>query len=403
MTPGCPGARGGDRPSRHGTDERRLPENARSGSFPRRVPSGEGGDPGAVRSGQESSASTASESLADDAHAGRMAGSDGGTPFQMRTSGHRSAPLGQDTVPPSILTFANVSGLSRIESKTGPISNGPTSRSIVDPSVRRSLRRYPGNGSTSAIRSSTIDSLTRVAESEQGSYQTGRDPSPPVAPRGGRRPTPTPARALGAAGCPATPQASRSRRAPRARSIRRGSAAAHGRKVHLDHDAEGSADFRHTARPRRWPSRFNRPALPSIDAHFAWFAPLLPPRWMRAHQAHGPPSGHREAPVPDMFPRAADLGGTVLFAPLRLRIRPGKFREPDLVVLCDAGDPRRGNDLSPATAGPFRVPGRLFAGRGERVRRDLTREPNPRHASGRGAVGPALSRTRFSLDREFHS
>lgn len=34
-------------------------------------------------------------------------------------------------------------------------------------------------------------------------------------------------------------------------------------------------------------------------------------------------------------------GGTVQFAPLRLRIRPGKFREPDLLVLLSATDPRR--------------------------------------------------------------
>ena len=34
-------------------------------------------------------------------------------------------------------------------------------------------------------------------------------------------------------------------------------------------------------------------------------------------------------------------GGTVLFAPLRLRIRPGKFREPDLLLLLSAQDPRR--------------------------------------------------------------
>lgn len=34
-------------------------------------------------------------------------------------------------------------------------------------------------------------------------------------------------------------------------------------------------------------------------------------------------------------------GGTVQFAPLRLRIRPGKFREPDLLVLLAAADPRR--------------------------------------------------------------
>ncbi|MCG8351407.1 MAG: Uma2 family endonuclease [Chloroflexales bacterium] len=32
-------------------------------------------------------------------------------------------------------------------------------------------------------------------------------------------------------------------------------------------------------------------------------------------------------------------GGKVLFAPLRLRIREGKYREPDLLVLRDANDP----------------------------------------------------------------
>jgi Uma2 family endonuclease len=36
-------------------------------------------------------------------------------------------------------------------------------------------------------------------------------------------------------------------------------------------------------------------------------------------------------------------GGNVLFAPLRLRIRPGKFREPDLLLLLLATDSRRGN------------------------------------------------------------
>jgi Uma2 family endonuclease len=34
-------------------------------------------------------------------------------------------------------------------------------------------------------------------------------------------------------------------------------------------------------------------------------------------------------------------GGTVQFAPLRLRIRPGKFREPDLLSLLKANDARR--------------------------------------------------------------
>ena len=36
-------------------------------------------------------------------------------------------------------------------------------------------------------------------------------------------------------------------------------------------------------------------------------------------------------------------GGKVLFAPLRLRIGRGKFREPDLVLIRDARDARRGN------------------------------------------------------------
>ncbi len=37
------------------------------------------------------------------------------------------------------------------------------------------------------------------------------------------------------------------------------------------------------------------------------------------------------------------MGGTVLYAPLRLRIREGKFREPDLLLVLDAADPRRQN------------------------------------------------------------
>ena len=34
-------------------------------------------------------------------------------------------------------------------------------------------------------------------------------------------------------------------------------------------------------------------------------------------------------------------GGTVRFSPLRVRIRPGKFREPDLLLLLASKDPRR--------------------------------------------------------------
>lgn len=35
------------------------------------------------------------------------------------------------------------------------------------------------------------------------------------------------------------------------------------------------------------------------------------------------------------------MGGIVLFAPLRIRVRPRKYREPDLAVLRDANDPRQ--------------------------------------------------------------
>ena len=40
---------------------------------------------------------------------------------------------------------------------------------------------------------------------------------------------------------------------------------------------------------------------------------------------------------------ALDHGGKVLFAPLRVRIREGAFREPDLVLVRDAHDTRRRN------------------------------------------------------------
>jgi Uma2 family endonuclease len=37
------------------------------------------------------------------------------------------------------------------------------------------------------------------------------------------------------------------------------------------------------------------------------------------------------------------LGGTVFFAALRLRLKTGRFREPDLLLLLSADDPRRGD------------------------------------------------------------
>ncbi len=45
-----------------------------------------------------------------------------------------------------------------------------------------------------------------------------------------------------------------------------------------------------------------------------------------------------------LFPFVRELGGDVFYAPLRLRIREGKFREPDLMLLHDAGDQRAGED-----------------------------------------------------------
>jgi Uma2 family endonuclease len=37
------------------------------------------------------------------------------------------------------------------------------------------------------------------------------------------------------------------------------------------------------------------------------------------------------------------IGGKVQYAPLRLQIRPGKHREPDILLVQDANDPRRQN------------------------------------------------------------
>ena len=44
------------------------------------------------------------------------------------------------------------------------------------------------------------------------------------------------------------------------------------------------------------------------------------------------------------LPVVRAAGGELFYAPLRLRIREGKFREPDLLLLRDAQDPRNRND-----------------------------------------------------------
>ena len=38
-----------------------------------------------------------------------------------------------------------------------------------------------------------------------------------------------------------------------------------------------------------------------------------------------------------------DMGASSIYAPLRLQIRPGKQREPDILLVRDANDPRRQN------------------------------------------------------------
>jgi Uma2 family endonuclease len=43
------------------------------------------------------------------------------------------------------------------------------------------------------------------------------------------------------------------------------------------------------------------------------------------------------------FSFVQSLGSTVFYAPLRVRVAPGRFREPDLVLLLDVNDPRNQN------------------------------------------------------------
>jgi Uma2 family endonuclease len=46
-----------------------------------------------------------------------------------------------------------------------------------------------------------------------------------------------------------------------------------------------------------------------------------------------------------LFAFVQRLGGTAFYAPLRVQVRAGKFREPDLLVLRDEQDPRRQNEF----------------------------------------------------------
>ncbi len=70
------------------------------------------------------------------------------------------------------------------------------------------------------------------------------------------------------------------------------------------------------------------------------------------------------------------LGGKVLVAPLRLQVRPGAFREPDILMLLDASDPRyqdaywRGADLVVEIVSP------------DRPERDTVEKPRDYAAAG---------------------
>ena len=59
------------------------------------------------------------------------------------------------------------------------------------------------------------------------------------------------------------------------------------------------------------------------------------------------PTRHHQAILAFLYRAIFDWtrthGGEAFFSPLRLRIREGKFREPDLLVLRDANDPRNQN------------------------------------------------------------
>ncbi len=53
-----------------------------------------------------------------------------------------------------------------------------------------------------------------------------------------------------------------------------------------------------------------------------------------------------------LFAYIQPLGGTVLYAPLHLQIREGRFREPDLLLVRDANDPgvKIGSGLGPTSS-----------------------------------------------------
>jgi Uma2 family endonuclease len=46
-----------------------------------------------------------------------------------------------------------------------------------------------------------------------------------------------------------------------------------------------------------------------------------------------------------LFAIAQRIGGDVFYAPLRVQVRPGKFREPDLLMILDKDDPRAQNEF----------------------------------------------------------
>ena len=105
----------------------------------------------------------------------------GGVPPQIRTSGQRSAPFGQTTVPDSTLTCRKATESLRRVSNIGPISRLVISRSTIDPSVSVSRRRKPSTGMTSRIRSKDTGESPRITQAGRWVRACGhsvQDPNP---------------------------------------------------------------------------------------------------------------------------------------------------------------------------------------------------------------------------------
>jgi Uma2 family endonuclease len=123
---------------------------------------------------------------------------------------------------------------------------------------------------------------------------------------------------------------------------------------------------------RRWPmSTATQPNTVELESNGKWkdvLDEIMPPQGEWSEEEYLVLTDHRTRPVeftdgflePLPMPTAGHqmilgalylvftsffnpLGGNVIFAPLRLQVRPGKYREPDLLLLLSSTDPRGQN------------------------------------------------------------